>query len=75
MREREVLGLAAEGRSNADVARVLYISRRTVETHRARAMKKLGLRNQVDLVRYAIQRGLLPHDPGSPPPPLMGADP
>jgi two-component system response regulator NreC len=69
VREREVLRLAAEGRSNADVAKVLYISRRTVETHRARAMKKLGLRNQVDLVRYAIHQGLVPHDPGSPPPP------
>ena len=65
-REREVLQLAAEGRSNADVAQVLFISRRTVETHRARAMKKLGLRNQVDLVRYAMQRGLVPPDLGSP---------
>jgi two-component system response regulator NreC len=73
VREREVLRLAAEGRSNADVAKVLYISRRTVETHRARAMKKLGLRNQVDLVRYAIQRGLVTHDPGPPPPPRMDA--
>ncbi len=74
-REREVLRFAAEGRSNAQVAKVLFISRRTVETHRAHAMKKLGLRNHVDLVRYAIQRGLVPHDPGSPPPPLRGAGP
>jgi two-component system, NarL family, response regulator NreC len=67
-REREVLRLAADGRSNADVARMLFISRRTVETHRGRAMKKLGLRNHVDLVRYAIQRGLISQDPGSPAP-------
>lgn len=75
VREREVLRLAAEGRRNADVAKVLFISRRTVETHRARAMKKLGLRNNVDLVRYAIQRGLVPHDPWSPAPPRTGARP
>lgn len=73
VREREVLRLAAEGRSNADVAKVLLISRRTVETHRARAMKKLGLRNHVDLVRYAIQRGLVPDHPGSPSSPQTGA--
>jgi two-component system response regulator NreC len=72
VRETEVLRLAAEGRSNADVAGRLFISRRTVETHRARAMKKLGLRNQVDLVRYAIRRGLIPHDPGSAPPEAGG---
>jgi two-component system response regulator NreC len=73
VRERDVLRLAAEGHSNADVAKMLFISRRTVETHRAHAMKKLGLRNQVDLVHYAIQRGLVPHDPGSPSPPPKGA--
>ncbi len=75
VREREVLRLAAEGRSNADVANVLFISRRTVETHRARAMKKLGLRNHVDLVRYAIQRGLVPDHPRSPSSPQTGAGP
>lgn len=63
VREREVLRLAAEGRSNANVAKLLFISRRTVETHRARAMKKLGLRSPVDLARYAIERGIVPPRP------------
>ena len=66
VREREVLRLAAEGRSNAEVAALLFISRRTVETHRARAMKKLGLRNHVELARYAIERGMVPPNPPSP---------
>jgi DNA-binding NarL/FixJ family response regulator len=66
VREREVLRLAAEGRNNAEVAALLFISRRTVETHRARAMKKLGLRNHVELARYAIERGVLPRNPLSP---------
>lgn len=68
-REREVLRLAAEGRSNAEVAALLYISRRTVETHRARAMKKLGLRNHVELARFAIEREIVPPTPRSPTPP------
>jgi two-component system, NarL family, response regulator NreC len=59
-REREVLQLAAEGRTNSDIAAALYISPRTVETHRANVMRKLGLQNQADLIRYALQRGLLP---------------
>ena len=58
-REREVLGLAAEGRTNAEIAASLFISRRTVETHRARAMRKLGLRTQVELALYALRRGIL----------------
>lgn len=66
VREREVLRLAAEGRTNADVAALLFISRRTVETHRARAMKKLGLRNHVELARYAIERGIVPPNPQPP---------
>jgi DNA-binding NarL/FixJ family response regulator len=59
-REREVLQLAAEGRTNGDIAAALYISPRTVETHRANVMRKLGLQHQADLIRYALQRGLLP---------------
>jgi DNA-binding NarL/FixJ family response regulator len=59
-REREVLQLAAEGRTNSDIAAALYISPRTVETHRAKVMRKLGLQHQADLIRYALQRGLLP---------------
>ena len=59
-REREVLHLMAEGHANADIAARLFISPRTVETHRANVMRKLGLRSQTDVVRYAIRRGILP---------------
>jgi two-component system response regulator NreC len=59
-RERQVLRLAAEGHSNAEIAAQLFISRRTVETHRAHAMKKLGLRSQVDLALYAVRQGIVP---------------
>ncbi|MBI3948608.1 MAG: response regulator transcription factor [Armatimonadetes bacterium] len=58
-REREVLHLAAEGLTNAQTGARLFISPRTVEIHRANMMRKLGLRTQVDLVRYAIRRGIL----------------
>lgn len=58
-REREVLHLAAEGHSNVEIGERLKISPRTVETHRAKATHKLGLRGQTDLVLYAVQRGLL----------------
>ena len=59
-REREVLHLVAEGYSNADIAARLSITRRTAETHRARVMRKLGLHNQAELIRYALRRGILP---------------
>lgn len=58
-REREVLQLAAEGCDRGRIAERLCISRRTAEAHRAGAMRKLGLRNQNDLIRYAIKRGLI----------------
>lgn len=58
-REREVLQLGAQGRTNAEIAERLSVSRRTVETHRAKGFQKLGLRNQTDLVRYALRRGLV----------------
>ena len=61
-REREVLQLAARSFTNAEIAERLCISRRTVETHRANAMRKLDLRTQTDLLRYALQRGILPQD-------------
>jgi len=61
-REHEVLHLAAHGYTNAEIAEHLYISRRTVETHRANAMRKLSLGNQTDLLRYALQRGILTPD-------------
>lgn len=59
-REREVLQLAAEGHTSAEIAARLFISSRTVETHRSAVMRKLGLRTQTDLVRYALRRGILP---------------
>jgi DNA-binding NarL/FixJ family response regulator len=58
-RERQVLQLAAEGLSNAVIAERLSIGVRTVETHRANLMSKLLLKNQGDLIRYAMQRGLV----------------
>jgi two-component system, NarL family, response regulator NreC len=58
-REREVLQLGAQGRTNAEIAQRLRVSRRTVEAHRGKAFQKLGLRNQTDLVRYALRRGIV----------------
>ncbi|MBN8595601.1 MAG: response regulator transcription factor [Anaerolineae bacterium] len=58
-RERQVLHLAAEGHSNPEIAERLVIGVRTVETHRSNLMNKLSLKNQSELIRYAVQRGLL----------------
>ena len=58
-REVEVLRLIALGHTSAEVARQLRLSPRTVETHRARINRKLGLTKRADLVRYALRRGLL----------------
>lgn len=68
-REREVLHLAAEGLTNAEVADRLGISPRTAETHRAHVTRKLGLRRQLDLVRYALRRGILSLDDDAGPKP------
>ena len=57
-REREVLQLIAEGKSNRQIAKLLFISVRTVENHRANMMRKLKMKGTADLVRYAIQSGL-----------------
>jgi len=57
-REREILQLAAQGWGNTEIADRLFISPRTVETHRANLMHKLGLHNQKELVLYAARRGL-----------------
>lgn len=59
-REREVVKLVAEGHTNAAIGERLCISVRTVETHRAHAMKKLNLRSHVELALYAVRRGLVP---------------
>ena len=58
-RERDVFNMAAAGFSNAEIAKRLSISIRTVESHRANFMRKIGLHNQTELVRYALQRGIL----------------
>jgi two-component system response regulator NreC len=58
-RERQVLGLLAHGHTNREVADQLSLSVKTVETHRARLSDKLGLHSRADLVRFAIELGLL----------------
>lgn len=58
-RERMVMELVAEGFKNAEVGRRLRISRRTVESHRANLMQKLGLKTHVDLVRFAIRHNII----------------
>jgi len=59
-RERECLHLVAEGHSSSEIAGRMSISQRTVETHRTNVNRKLGLRTQADLIRYALRRGILP---------------
>lgn len=58
-REREILKLIAEGKSNEEVARLLWISPRTVKVHRANLMKKLDVHRVADLVKYALKAGLI----------------
>jgi DNA-binding NarL/FixJ family response regulator len=58
-RELEVLKLIAEGHSSKEIATMLVLSIKTVESHRANILNKLGMRDRVDLTRYAIRRGLI----------------
>ena len=58
-REQEVVKLVAEAHTNREIAEVLHLSEKTVESHRARVLQKLGMRDRVELVRYAIRRGLV----------------
>ena len=58
-REREVLQLVASGLTSVQIADKLSISPRTTETHRANMMRELGLRNQAQLIRYAIQHHIV----------------
>jgi two-component system response regulator NreC len=58
-REREVLRLLALGHTNQEIAQMLYISVRTAETHRAHIMQKLGLSSRAELVRHALEQGLI----------------
>ena len=57
-REQEVVKLVAEAHTNREIAEILHLAEKTVESHRANAMRKLGMRDRVELVRYAIRRGL-----------------
>jgi DNA-binding NarL/FixJ family response regulator len=58
-RELEVVKLVAEGHTSDEIAGILFISRKTVDRHRANILEKLGMRDRVDLTRYAIRRGLI----------------
>jgi DNA-binding NarL/FixJ family response regulator len=58
-REEEILKLVAEAHTNEEIAEMLYISKKTVERHRANILEKLGMRDRVELTRYAIRRGLI----------------
>jgi DNA-binding NarL/FixJ family response regulator len=58
-REEEVVKLIAEAHTNAQIAAVLHLSEKTVESHRGNVLRKLGMRDRVELVRYAIRRGLV----------------
>jgi two-component system, NarL family, response regulator NreC len=62
-REREVLQLMAEGKSTANIAELLHISIKTVETHRQQIMHKLGIRSVAELTKYAIREGLTSLEP------------
>jgi len=58
-REEEVVKLIAEAHTNSQIAQVLHLAEKTVESHRANVLRKLGMRDRVELVRYAIRRGLV----------------
>jgi len=61
-RERELLQLLAEGKSNAEIAGILFLSVKSVETYRSRLMQKLGLKSVPSLVKFAIQHGMISLD-------------
>ena len=58
-REEEIVKLVAEAHTTRQIAEILHLSEKTVENHRGNAMRKLGMRDRVELVRYAIRRGLV----------------
>ena len=58
-REEEIVKLVAEAHTNEEIGEMLFISKKTVERHRANILEKLGMRDRVELTRYAIRRGLI----------------
>ena len=58
-REEEIVKLVAEAHTNDEIGAMLHISKKTVERHRANVLEKLGMRDRVELTRYAIRRGLV----------------
>jgi two-component system response regulator NreC len=61
-REREVLQLVVEGRTNQEIAGQLVLSVKTVQTHRAHILRKLGAHDRADLVKHAISVGMIPSE-------------
>jgi DNA-binding NarL/FixJ family response regulator len=59
VREQDVLKLIAEAYTNREIGEILHLAEKTVESHRGNLMRKLGMRDRVELVRYAIRRGLV----------------
>jgi DNA-binding NarL/FixJ family response regulator len=58
-RERDVLKLLAEGHSTQEIADILVITTKTVEGHKTNLMAKLGIHNRIDLVKYALRKGII----------------
>jgi two-component system response regulator NreC len=58
-REREILKLIAEGKTNKEIAELLFLSVKTVQAHRANLMRKLGMHDRTELVKYAIRKGII----------------
>jgi len=61
-REKEILNLIIEGKSYKEIGNILFISTRTVETHRNNIMRKLGLTSQIDIIKYAFKNGMISLD-------------
>ena len=59
-RQREILQLIVEGRANKEIADILHLSVKTIEFHRARIMKRLGVKTSAELTKVALQQGLIP---------------
>lgn len=67
LREREVLQLVVEGKSSAEMSRLIGISPKTIDTHRSRLMKKLEIRNIGDLIKFGLRHGFTPPEEPGPP--------